>query len=98
METASLVKYASNAFRATKIAFANEIATISELEGADPLTVMDVFPTDTLLPNDTSLNVSSAYLRRGFESVLSREARRLDRIWSEDCRYQMSHPVPVQSA
>ena len=74
METASLVKYASNAFHAAKIAFANEIATICEWEGADPVTVMDVFRTDTLL------NVSPAYLRPGFAfggSCLGKDLRAL---------------------
>jgi nucleotide sugar dehydrogenase len=35
LTTAELIKYASNAFLATKISFANEIARISDLVGAD---------------------------------------------------------------
>lgn len=74
METASLVKYASNAFHALKIAFANEIATVSDLEGADPVTVMELMRRDNLL------NISPAYLRPGFAfggSCLSKDLRAL---------------------
>ena len=35
VETAELIKYASNAFLATKISFINEVATLSEALGAD---------------------------------------------------------------
>ena len=35
LETAELIKYASNAFLATKITFINEIANLSEAVGAD---------------------------------------------------------------
>ena len=35
VETAELIKYASNAFLATKVSFINELANISELVGAD---------------------------------------------------------------
>jgi UDPglucose 6-dehydrogenase len=35
LETAEMIKYASNAFLATKISFMNEIANLSELVGAD---------------------------------------------------------------
>ena len=39
LETAELIKYASNAFLATKIAFINEIADLAEAVGADVLGV-----------------------------------------------------------
>jgi len=74
MESAALVKYASNAFHGLKIAFANEIATLCDLEGADPLRVMEVMRSDTIL------NVSPAYLRPGFAfggSCLSKDLRAL---------------------
>ena len=90
METASLVKYASNAFHALKIAFANEMATISALEGADPLTVME------LLRSDTILNASAAYLRPGFAfggSCLPKDLRALVAVG------RSSHePLPLLSA
>lgn len=41
LETAELIKYASNAFLATKISFANAIAKLSELSGADSSRVLD---------------------------------------------------------
>ncbi|KKR76438.1 MAG: UDP-glucose 6-dehydrogenase [Candidatus Levybacteria bacterium GW2011_GWA2_40_8] len=41
LETAELVKYASNSFLATKISFANAIAKLSELLDADGLTVLE---------------------------------------------------------
>ncbi len=39
--TAEMIKYAANAFLATKISFANAIAHLSELTGADGLKVLD---------------------------------------------------------
>lgn len=41
LETAELIKYSSNSFLATKISFANAIAKLSELLGADGLKVLD---------------------------------------------------------
>jgi len=40
-ETAELIKYASNAFLALKISYANAIAKLSELIGADALQVLE---------------------------------------------------------
>lgn len=57
-KTALLLKYASNAFHALKISFANEIAaTAARLGAAGP--VMELFR------QDTRLNASAAYLRPG---------------------------------
>ena len=42
-----MIKYAANAFLATKISFANEMATISELVGADVVQVMNGIGMDT---------------------------------------------------
>jgi UDPglucose 6-dehydrogenase len=41
IETAEMIKYAANAFLATKISFANAIARLSELTGADALKVLE---------------------------------------------------------
>lgn len=41
LETAELIKYGANSFLATKISFANAIAKLSELVGADGLLVLD---------------------------------------------------------
>lgn len=40
LSTAELIKYASNSFLATKISYANSIAKLAELSGADGLTVL----------------------------------------------------------
>ncbi len=69
-----LVKYASNAFHGMKIAFANEVGSLCEAAGASPLEVMKVFC------EDTSLNISRAYLRPGFAfggSCLPKDIRAL---------------------
>lgn len=46
IETAEMVKYASNAFLATKISFANAIAQLSEVTGADGLRVLEAMGLD----------------------------------------------------
>jgi GDP-mannose 6-dehydrogenase len=58
--TAALVKYASNAFHALKVTFANEIGTLARSFGANGHEVMD------LVCRDRKLNISPAYLRPGF--------------------------------
>jgi GDP-mannose 6-dehydrogenase len=74
LESALLVKYASNAFHGLKIAFANEIGSLCDAAGANPIEVMKVFC------EDTSLNISRAYLRPGFAfggSCLPKDIRAL---------------------
>lgn len=57
IETAEMIKYASNAFLATKISFSNAIAYLSELTGADGLKVLEAVGLDK--------RVGSAFLNAG---------------------------------
>jgi UDPglucose 6-dehydrogenase len=57
IETAEMVKYASNAFLATKISFANAIAQLSEIVGADGLQVLKAVGLDN--------RIGSAFLNAG---------------------------------
>jgi len=72
--SASLLKYANNAFHALKITFANEIANLAASWGAKGTEVMD------LLVRDHRLNISPAYLKPGYAfggSCLPKDVRAL---------------------
>lgn len=71
---ATLVKYASNAYHALKVAFTNEISAICQASNANAEAVMKVFC------EDRKLNISAHYLRPGFAfggSCLPKDVRAL---------------------
>ena len=77
VETAEALKYACNAFHATKVSFTNELARIFRGYGVDAREVMEVFCADE------KLNIAPTYLRPGFAyggSCLPKDLRALQHL------------------
>lgn len=60
VRTAEALKYACNAFHATKVSFTNELSRLFRQQGIDSRKVMELFC------EDHHLNISPSYLRPGF--------------------------------
>lgn len=70
-ETAEMIKYASNAFLATKITFINEIANLCERVGADALQVAAAMGKDGRIGRNFSIRpwLRRLLLPQGYQSA-----------------------------
>lgn len=94
IETAEMIKYASNAFLATKISFANAISELSERTGADGLKVLQAVGLDrrigpaflnagagyggSCFPKDVKAIIAIAS-NHGYDFTLLKEVQRINR-------------------
>ena len=96
IRTSEMVKYTDNAFHATKIAFANEIASFARSNGVDGREVM------RLMVADDRLNISPAYLRPGYAfggSCLPKDLRAItDRARKTDIELPLLHGTLASNA
>jgi GDP-mannose 6-dehydrogenase len=87
LRTALLAKYASNAFHALKVVFANEMGTLARELSVDGQKLMEI------ICNDTKLNISNRYLRPGFAFGGSCLPKDLRALMTESQRRNLKLPV-----